>query len=75
MNPDSNKEAAMRDETDARMWNDNHEQLTQAMDGAVAALGGALRLGASRSVSLPGQIVSLAAAFGVTVLTLGATAA
>ncbi len=64
----------MRDELDARMWNDHHEQFSQAMDGAIGAPGGALRFGASRAAGLPGQLLSLAAALGVTLLTLGATA-
>lgn len=75
MQPDRIKEAIMRDELDARMWNDNHQQLSAAMDGAIGAIGGALRFGASRAASLPGQLVSLVAAFGVTALTLGGTVA
>lgn len=65
----------MRDELDARIWNAGHDRFAPAMDGAIGALGGALRLGASRAIRLPGQLVSLVAAFGVTVLTLGATIA
>lgn len=62
----------MRDELDARMWNDGSDRFVPAMDGVI---GGALRLGASRAIRLPGQLISLVAAFGVTVLTLGATIA
>ncbi|MBX3562858.1 MAG: hypothetical protein KF780_13720 [Sphingomonas sp.] len=65
----------MRDELDARMWNDNHQQFSVAMDGAIGAIGGALRFGASRAASLPGQIISLIAAFGITALSLGGTIA
>lgn len=73
--PLNDMEARMRDEIDVRMWTAHHEDFARGMDGAIGALGGALRLGASRATGLSGQIVSLAAAFGVTVLTLGATAA
>jgi hypothetical protein len=65
----------MRDEMDARIWNAHHEEFSRAMDGAIGALGVALRLGASRAVSLPGQLLSLVAAFGITALTLAGTAA
>lgn len=65
----------MRDELDARMRNNGRDRFAPAMDGAIGALGGALRLGGSQAIRLPGQLISLAAAFGVTVLTLGATIA
>lgn len=62
----------MRDELDGRMWVAHHDQFNQWVDGAIAGIGGALRLGSLPR--LPAQLLSVAAAVGLTALTFGAAA-
>jgi hypothetical protein len=64
----------MRDEMDARIWVEHHEQFSELIDGALAAVGSALRrLAAWDGTSQ--QLLSLAIAFALTALTFNATAA
>ncbi|MDQ8758187.1 hypothetical protein RCO27_18320 [Sphingosinicella sp. LHD-64] len=65
----------MLDGMEGRMWADHHDQFGKWVDGAIGAIGAALRLGFSRGSTVPGQLLSIAGAVGVTLLTLGATAA
>lgn len=66
----------MRDEMDARMWNEHHEQFTRSIDNGLAALGSALSAGtAAASNALLGRLLAAGGAFGLTLMTLGGTAA
>lgn len=65
----------MRDEMDARMWNEHHDQLSASIDNGLAAIGGAIKLGVSEIPTLPRQLLAGLAAFGITLATLGATIA
>ncbi len=64
----------MRDELDGRMWVDNHNQFSAWVDGAIGTVGSALRLGASRPSDFPRQLLSIAAAIGITTLAFGTMA-
>jgi hypothetical protein len=67
------KEFDMRDELDARMWVDHHEEFGHWVDGAIAAARGGL----ARLAQWDGtthQLFALVAAFAITGLTFNATA-
>ncbi len=64
----------MRDELDARIWVDNHDQFALLVDDAI----GALRSGLARLAQWDGtshQLLALIASFAITGLTFNATAA
>jgi hypothetical protein len=68
------KEFDMRDEMDGRIWVENHEQFSEAIDGALIAAGAALR----RLLAWDGttqHLLALAVAFAATALTFNVTAA
>lgn len=63
----------MRDEMDARMWVEHHDQFAEMVDGAIAALrNGLARIGGWDGTTQ--QLLSLVAAFLVTALTFNTTA-
>ena len=63
----------MRDELDARIWNDHHEAVTEGMDRALAAFGRVVaRFGQWDGTTH--QLFALIAAFLTTGLTFNTTA-
>lgn len=65
----------MRDEMDARIWVAHHDQFSETMGRFLDALGARVRRTLSATPSSGGRLASVVAAFGMTLLTLGATAA
>ena len=64
----------MRDELDARMWVENHDQFALLVDDAIAAVrAGLVRLGQWDGTSH--QLLALVVSFLVTGLTFNATSA
>ena len=65
----------MRDAYDAMIWNDHHDQfsewLDEALKGAARRIGGAF----SPASAVPGQFVAAVMAVGLTIATVGASAA
>ncbi len=60
----------MRDEMDARIWADHHDQFSAFLDGAGRQLVSTLRAGGGR---IPGQLLAVLGAFVVTTLTFSAS--
>lgn len=65
----------MRDEMDARIWVAHHDQFSETVGRFFETLGARVRRALSATTPSDGRLVSVAAALGMTVLTLGATAA
>ena len=70
----------MRDEMDARMWVEHHDQFSLSVDRGLARLGAGfsrLRSGASRVAAWDGttaQALAMVAAFAITALSFNTTA-
>jgi hypothetical protein len=70
----------MRDEMDARMWVQHHDQFSLSIDRGLARLGAGLhrlRAGAARLASWDGtsaQLFAMVAAFAITALSFQTTA-
>ena len=65
----------MRDQYDAQMWNDHHDQFSRSIDGLFAAAGGAFRRQlAAPSGALP-QLLAITGALSLTLLTFAASVA
>jgi len=62
----------MRDEIDARIWVDNHEQLSRDLDGLVRRAGAALRR-LSEPTGGTARLLALASALTLTLLTFDTT--
>ena len=66
----------MRDQMDAMLWNEHHDQFSEWLDGVVHAAGRGLRNGgAALARRVPAQAYAAALAFGLTLATLGASTA
>lgn len=65
----------MRDEMDARIWVAHHDQFSETVGRFFDALGARVRRALSAATRSEGRLASVVAAFGVTLLTFGATAA
>ena len=65
----------MRDEIDARLWNEHHEQFSEWLDGAVSASVRRLRQLSARGGAVPEQLFATLAAAALTLLTVTASAA
>lgn len=65
----------MRDEIDARIWNANHDQFSEWIDGGAAALGARLRGSAPLVRRSSPQLVAALAAVGLTLITFTSSVA
>ena len=65
----------MIDEAYGRMWVAHHDQFSQGIGDKLDALGAALRRRLPRVSRFPGQLLSVAGAIGITMLTVGSMAA
>ena len=63
----------MRDQIDAMIWNEHHDQFSEWMGGALTRLGG--RLSSYGAAPAAGQLFAAVAAVGLTLATLGVTTA
>jgi len=59
----------MRDEMDARIWNEHHDQFSEWIDGGVVAAGAQVRRAVAAIGDVPRQLLAGVAALSVTVLT------
>jgi hypothetical protein len=66
---DQGREFEMRDELDGRMWADHHEAYADWVDGAIAAVRGAIGRFAAWDGSTH-QLLALVAAFALTALNI-----
>lgn len=65
----------MRDQMDAQIWNEHHDQFSEWLDGVVLAVGERLRGGFARAGQVPAQLLAGLFAVTVTLATFGASAA
>ena len=65
----------MRDQLDAQIWNDHHDQFSEWLDGLVGRAGTALRRSGSLAGRVPTQLLAGLVAVSLTLLTFGASAA
>ncbi len=65
----------MRDQLDAQIWNAHHDRFSEWLDGAIARTGGTLASGGSLAARVPGQLVAGLFAVGLTLITIGGSAA
>jgi hypothetical protein len=62
----------MRDQMDAMLWNEHHDQFSEWVDRGMRAAGRGLGKAAGR---VPGQLFAAVFALGLTLATLGASTA
>ena len=65
----------MRDQYDAQIWNDGHDQFSEWADGLAARTAGGLRRGAALGRHVPSQLLAGLLAVSLTLLTFTASAA
>lgn len=63
----------MRDQLDAQIWNDHHDQFSEWLDGIVGRAGAALR--GPLAARVPTQLLAGLVAVSFTLLTFGASVA
>ena len=64
----------MRDQMDAQIWNQHHDQFSEWLDGVVIAAGASLRSGFRVAGQVPGQVLAGLFAVSLTLATFGASA-
>jgi len=65
----------MRDQYDAQIWNDHHDQFSEWLDGVFAAAGEAIRRAASATPPVVPQLLAAGVALSLTLLTVTASVA